>query len=52
MVIIDIEQLDRLIVFLLGVLFYWLIQVIIKNIIPDIKEDIKFLLTDKDTEDK
>ena len=52
MVIIDIEQLDRLIVFLLGVLCYWLIQVIIKNIIPDIKKDIKYLLKDKNTEVK
>ena len=46
-----IQQLDRLIVFLEGMLALWIIKVIWKEMIPDIKEWIQILKKDP-TEDQ
>ena len=46
-----IQQLDRLIVFLEGMLALWIIKVIWKEMIPDIKEWIQILKKDS-TEDQ
>jgi len=48
---IDIEQLDRLTVFFMGILWSWLIRIIFKKVVPDIKDDLKMLISNK-VEDK